>query len=76
MDKNILVGVVVEVVMMIGFENNVDVVCLVVYVLLFNKVLMDGIYCWILDCIWFDDEMVWYILNYYVQQFFVKYVGD
>ena len=53
--------------MMTGFENNADVVRLAAYAPLFNKVLTDGTYRWTPDCIWFDDETVWYTPNYYVQ---------
>ncbi len=43
---------------------------------LFNKVLTDGTYRWTPDCIWFDDETVWYTPNYYVQQLYAKYLGN
>ncbi len=75
-DKNTLAGAVAEAAIMTGFENNADVVRLAAYAPLFNKVLTDGTYRWTPDCIWFDDETVWYTPNYYVQHLFAKYVGD
>ena len=75
-DKNTLAGAVAEAAVMTGFENNADVVRLAAYAPLFNKVLTDGTYRWTPDCIWFDDETVWYTPNYYVQHLFAKYVGD
>ncbi|MEO2203652.1 alpha-L-arabinofuranosidase C-terminal domain-containing protein [Paenibacillus pabuli] len=75
-DKNTLAGAVAEAAVMTGFENNADVVRLAAYAPLFNKVLTDGTYRWTPDCIWFDDETVWYTPNYYVQRLFAKYVGD
>ncbi|WP_440119263.1 alpha-L-arabinofuranosidase C-terminal domain-containing protein [Paenibacillus sp. QZ-Y1] len=75
-DKNTLAGAVAEAAVMTGFENNADVVRLAAYAPLFNKVLTDGTYRWTPDCIWFDDETVWFTPNYYVQQLFAKYVGD
>ncbi|CAM4443780.1 alpha-L-arabinofuranosidase C-terminal domain-containing protein [Paenibacillus tarimensis] len=74
-DKNTLAGAVAEAAMMTGFENNADVVLLTAYAPLFNKVLTDGTYRWTPDCIWFDDETVWFTPNYYVQQLFAKYAG-
>jgi alpha-L-arabinofuranosidase len=74
-DKNTLAGAVAEAAIMTGFENNADVVKLVAYAPLFNKVLTDGTYRWTPDMIWFDNESVWYTPNYYVQQLFAKYVG-
>lgn len=75
-DKNTLAGAVAEGAIMTGYENNSDVVRLVAYAPLFNKVLTDGTYRWTPDLIWFDDESVWYTPNYYVQQLFAKYLGD
>ncbi|WP_340401821.1 alpha-L-arabinofuranosidase C-terminal domain-containing protein [Paenibacillus sp. FSL H8-0079] len=75
-DKNTLAGAVAEAAIITGFENNADVVRLAAYAPLFNKVLTDGTYRWTPDCIWFDDETVWYTPNYYVQQLFAKHVGD
>ncbi|SEA44139.1 alpha-L-arabinofuranosidase C-terminal domain-containing protein [Paenibacillus sp. 276b] len=75
-DKNTLAGAIAEAAVMTGFENNADVVRLAAYAPLFNKVLTDGTYRWTPDCIWFDDETVWYTPNYYVQQLFAKYVGE
>ncbi|WNS43629.1 alpha-L-arabinofuranosidase C-terminal domain-containing protein [Paenibacillus sp. MMS20-IR301] len=75
-DKNTLAGAVAEAALMTGFENNADVVRLSAYAPLFNKVLTDGTYRWTPDCIWFDDETVWFTPNYYVQQLFAKYLGD
>ncbi|QDH21421.1 alpha-L-arabinofuranosidase C-terminal domain-containing protein [Saccharibacillus brassicae] len=75
-DKNTLAGAVAEAAVMTGFENNADVVRLAAYAPLFNKVLTDGTYRWTPDCIWFDDESVWFTPNYYVQQMFAKYLGD
>ncbi|MGF9695963.1 alpha-L-arabinofuranosidase C-terminal domain-containing protein [Paenibacillus sp. MABNR03] len=75
-DKNTLAGAVAEAAVMTGFENNADVVRLAAYAPLFNKVLTDGTYRWTPDCIWFDDETVWYTPNYYVQHLFAKYVGE
>ncbi|OKP88221.1 alpha-L-arabinofuranosidase C-terminal domain-containing protein [Paenibacillus sp. P32E] len=75
-DKNTLAGAVAEAAIMTGFENNADVVLLSAYAPLFNKVLTDGTYRWTPDCIWFDDETVWFTPNYYVQQLFAKYLGD
>lgn len=74
-DKNTLAGAVAEAAVMTGFENNADVVRLAATAPLFNKVLTDGTYRWTPDCIWFDDETVWYTPNYYVQQLFAQYVG-
>ncbi len=74
-DKNTLAGAVAEAAVMTGFENNADVVRLAAYAPLFNKVLTDGTYRWTPDCIWFDDETVWFTPNYYVQQLFAKHVG-
>lgn len=74
-DKNTLAGAVAEAAVMTGFENNSDVVRLAATAPLFNKVLTDGSYRWTPDCIWFDDETVWYTPNYYVQQLFAKYLG-
>ncbi|MEW4371008.1 alpha-L-arabinofuranosidase C-terminal domain-containing protein [Paenibacillus kandeliae] len=75
-DKNTLAGAVAEAAVMTGFENNADVVRLAAYAPLFNKVLTDGTYRWTPDCIWFDDETVWYTPNYYVQHLFATYLGD
>ncbi|MFD1176932.1 alpha-L-arabinofuranosidase C-terminal domain-containing protein [Paenibacillus puldeungensis] len=75
-DKNTLAGAVAEAAVMTGFENNADVVRLAAYAPLFNKVLTDGTYRWTPDCIWFDDETVWFTPNYYVQQLFAKHVGN
>lgn len=75
-DKNTLAGAVAEAAVMTGFENNADVVRLAAYAPLFNKVLTDGTYRWTPDCIWFDDETVWFTPNYYVQQMFARYIGD
>ncbi|MBE0338738.1 alpha-L-arabinofuranosidase C-terminal domain-containing protein [Paenibacillus sp. 23TSA30-6] len=75
-DKNTLAGAVAEAVVMTGFENNADVVLLAAYAPLFNKVLTDGTYRWTPDCIWFDDETVWFTPNYYVQQMYAKYLGN
>lgn len=74
-DKNTLAGAVAEAALMTGFENNADVVRLAAYAPLFNKVLTDGTYRWTPDCIWFDDETVWFTPNYYVQQLYAKYIG-
>jgi len=74
-DKNTLAGAIAEAAIMTSFENNSDVVRLVATAPLFNKVLTDGTYRWTPDCIWFDDETVWYTPNYYVQQLFAKYIG-
>ncbi|NGZ77196.1 alpha-L-arabinofuranosidase C-terminal domain-containing protein [Saccharibacillus alkalitolerans] len=75
-DKNTLAGAVAEAAVMTGFEKNADVVRLAAYAPLFNKVLTDGTYRWTPDCIWFDDETVWFTPNYYVQQMYAKYLGD
>lgn len=75
-DKNTLAGAVAEAAVMTGFENNADVVLLTAYAPLFNKVLTDGTYRWTPDCIWFDDETVWFTPNYYVQQLYAKYLGN
>lgn len=74
-DKNTLAGAIAEAAAMTGFENNADVVRLAATAPLFNKVLTDGTYRWTPDCIWFDDETVWYTPNYYVQQLYAKYIG-
>ncbi|MBE5939809.1 MAG: alpha-L-arabinofuranosidase [Lachnospiraceae bacterium] len=74
-DKNTLAGAVAEAAVMTGFENNSDVVRLAATAPLFNKVLTDGQYRWTPDCIWFDNQSVWYTPTYYVQQLFAKYVG-
>ncbi|MNB79312.1 Extracellular exo-alpha-L-arabinofuranosidase precursor [compost metagenome] len=74
-DKNTLAGAVAEAAVMTGFENNADVVRLAAYAPLFNKVLTDGTYRWTPDCIWFDDETVWFTPNYYVQQLYARYLG-
>ncbi|WP_310830981.1 alpha-L-arabinofuranosidase C-terminal domain-containing protein [Paenibacillus pedocola] len=75
-DKNTLAGAVAEAAVMTGFENNADVVLLAAYAPLFNKVLTDGTYRWTPDCIWFDDETVWFTPNYYVQQLYARYLGN
>lgn len=75
-DKNTLAGAIAEGAIMTGYENNADVVRLIAYAPLFNKVLTDGTYRWTPDMIWFDDETVWYTPNYYVQHLFAKYLGD
>ncbi|WP_117170065.1 alpha-L-arabinofuranosidase C-terminal domain-containing protein [Paraliobacillus sediminis] len=75
-DKNTLAGAVAEAAIMTGYENNADVVKLVAYAPLFNKVLTDGTYRWTPDLIWFDDQAVWYTPNYYVQHLFAKYLGN
>lgn len=74
-DKNTLAGAIAEAAVMTGFENNADVVRLAAYAPLFNKVLTDGTYRWTPDCIWFDDESIWFTPNYYVQQMFASYLG-
>lgn len=74
-DKNTLAGAVAEAAVMTGFENNSDVVRLAATAPLFNKVLTDSLYRWTPDCIWFDNETVWYTPTYYVQQLFAKYIG-
>ncbi|SER44751.1 Concanavalin A-like lectin/glucanases superfamily protein [Gracilibacillus ureilyticus] len=74
-DKNTLAGAIAEAAIMTGYENNADVVRLVAYAPLFNKVLTDGTYRWTPDLIWFDDETVWFTPNYYVQKLFAKYLG-
>ncbi|MFD1135605.1 alpha-L-arabinofuranosidase C-terminal domain-containing protein [Paenibacillus urinalis] len=74
-DKNTLAGAVAEAVIMTSFENNADVVRLAATAPLFNKIRTDNLYRWTPDCIWFDDETVWYTPNYYVQQLFAKYIG-
>lgn len=75
-DKNTLAGAIAEAAIMTSFENNADVVRMAAYAPLFNKVLTDGTYRWTPDCIWFDDETVWFTPNYYVQQMFAKSVGE
>ncbi|WP_179031218.1 alpha-L-arabinofuranosidase C-terminal domain-containing protein [Paenibacillus kribbensis] len=75
-DKNTLAGAIAEAAVMTGFENNADVVRLAAYAPLFNKVLTDGTYRWTPDCIWFDDETVWFTPNYYVQRMFAQYLGN
>ncbi|MFC4403378.1 alpha-L-arabinofuranosidase C-terminal domain-containing protein [Gracilibacillus xinjiangensis] len=75
-DKNTLAGAVAEAAIMTGYENNSDVVRLVAYAPLFNKVLTDGTYRWTPDLIWFDNEDVWFTPNYYVQQLFAKHLGS
>lgn len=75
-DKNTLAGAVAEAAIMTGYENNADVVRLVAYAPLFNKVLTDGTYRWTPDLIWFDDESVWFTPNYYTQKLFAKYLGN
>lgn len=74
-EKNTLAGAVAEAAIMTGFENNSDVVRLAATAPLFNKVLTDNTYRWTPDCIWFDNENVWYTPTYYVQQLFAKYIG-
>ncbi len=74
-DKNTLAGAVAEAAVMTGFENNSDVVRLAATAPLFNKILTDNTYRWTPDCIWFDNETVWYTPTYYVQQLFAKYIG-
>ncbi len=74
-EKNTLAGAVAEAAVMTGFENNSDVVRLAATAPLFNKILTDNTYRWTPDCIWFDNESVWYTPTYYVQQLFAKYVG-
>lgn len=74
-DKNTLAGAVAEAAIMTSFENNSDVVRLAATAPLFNKVLTDGTYRWTPDCIWFDNDSVWYTPTYYVQQLFAKYIG-
>lgn len=74
-DKNTLAGAVAEAAVMTGFENNSDVVRLAATAPLFNKILTDSTYRWTPDCIWFDNEAVWYTPTYYVQQLFAKYIG-
>ena len=75
-DKNTLAGAVAEAAVMTGFENNSDVVRLAATAPLFNKILTDSTYRWTPDCIWFDNESVWYTPTYYVQQLFAKYIGN
>lgn len=75
-DKNTLAGAIAEAAIMTGFERNADVVRLAAYAPLFNKVLTDGTYRWTPDCIWFDDESVWFTPNYYVQQMFAQHLGS
>lgn len=74
-DKNTLAGAIAEAAIMSSFENNSDVIRLAATAPLFNKVLTDGTYRLTPDCIWFDDETVWYTPNYYVQQLYAKYLG-
>ncbi|WP_435924225.1 alpha-L-arabinofuranosidase C-terminal domain-containing protein [Paenibacillus sp. DYY-L-2] len=74
-DKNTLAGAIAEAAIMTHFENSSDVVRLAATAPLFNKVLTDGTYRWTPDCIWFDDETVWFTPNYYVQQLYAKYIG-
>ena len=74
-EKNTLAGAVAEAAVMTGFENNSDVVRLAATAPLFNKILTDSTYRWTPDCIWFDNETVWYTPTYYVQQLFAKYIG-
>ncbi|MGM0524483.1 MAG: alpha-L-arabinofuranosidase C-terminal domain-containing protein, partial [Bacillota bacterium] len=74
-DKNTLMGAISEAATMTGYENNADVVRLVAYAPLFNKVLTDQTYRWTPDLIWFDDASVWFTPNYYVQQLFSRHVG-
>jgi alpha-L-arabinofuranosidase len=74
-DKNTLMGAISEAATMTGYENNADVVRLVAYAPLFNKVLTDQTYRWTPDLIWFDDASVWFTPNYYVQQLFGHSVG-
>ena len=74
-DKNTLAGAIAEAAIMTSFENNSDVVRLAATAPLFNKILTDGTYRWTPDCIWFDNETVWYTPTYYVQQLFAKYIG-
>ena len=75
-DKNTLAGAIAEAAIMTSFENNSDVIRLAATAPLFNKVLTDTTYRWTPDCIWFDDETVWYTPNYYVQQLYSKYLGS
>lgn len=74
-DKNTLAGAIAEAAVMVGFEQNSDVVRLAATAPLFNKVLTDTTYRWTPDCIWFDNESLWKTPNYYVQQLFAKYLG-
>ena len=74
-EKNTLAGAVAEAAVMTGFENNSDVVRLAATAPLFNKILTDSTYRWTPDCIWFDNDSVWYTPTYYVQQLFAKYIG-
>lgn len=74
-EKNTLAGAVAEAAVMTGFENNSDVVRLAATAPLFNKILTDNTYRWTPDCIWFDNESVWYTPTYYVQQLFAQYIG-
>lgn len=75
-DKNTLMGAISEAAIMTGYENNADVVRLVAYAPLFNKVLTDQTYRWTPDLIWFDNTSVWFTPNYYVQQLFSRYLGE
>ncbi len=74
-EKNTLAGAVAEAAVMTGFENNSDVVRLAATAPLFNKIRTDNMYRWTPDCIWFDNDSIWYTPTYYVQQLFAKYVG-
>ncbi len=74
-DKNTLAGAIAEAAIMTSYENNSDVIRLAATAPLFNKVLTDSTYRWTPDCIWFDNDSVWYTPTYYVQQLFAKYIG-
>ena len=56
-----------------GVEKNGDVVKLVSYAPLFNRI---GHSQWQPDMIWFDDQEVYLSPSYYVQKLFSVYAGD
>ena len=75
-DKNTLAGALAEAAIMTHFEESSDVVKLAATAPLFNKVRADGLYRWTPDCIWFDDDSVWYTPNYHIQAMFAGNIGD
>lgn len=70
--ENTIESALAEAAFMTGLEKNADVIKLVSYAPLFNRI---GHSQWKPDLIWFDDQKVYFTPNYYVQKMFGNNMG-
>ena len=71
--ENSMESALAEAALLTGIEKNADVVKLVSYAPLFNRI---GHSQWKPDMIWFDDSKVYLTPNYYVQKLFANHRGS